>query len=109
MKDMPDYIIELDQALDEGMSKAIPVIVKQVDKERRDIMIARAEDLLRTRTYTGANTDYLNGIRETIEVLKSQYNKPMCDCRVCELEVTYPDEFDQIIADVFEHMIDVEY
>ena len=71
MKDMPDYIIELDQALDEGMSKAIPVIVKQVDKERRDIMIARAEDLLRTRTYTGANTDYLNGIRETIEVLKS--------------------------------------
>ena len=68
---MPAYIIELDQALDEGMSKAIPVIVKQVDKERREIMISKAEDLLRTRTYSGANTDYLNGIRETIEILKA--------------------------------------
>jgi hypothetical protein len=71
MKDMPAYIVELDQAFDEGMSKAIPVIVKQIDNERRDIMINRAENLLRTRTYSGANTDYLNGIRETIETLKA--------------------------------------
>lgn len=68
---MPDYIVELDQALDEGMSKAIPVIVKQVDKERKDIMIGKAEDLLRTRIYAGATTDYLDGIRETIEILKA--------------------------------------
>lgn len=33
----------------------------------------------------------------------------MCDCRVCELEVTYPEEFDQIIDDLFEYMMDVEY
>jgi len=33
----------------------------------------------------------------------------MCDCRVCELKNTYPEEFDQIIADVFDHIIDVEY
>lgn len=33
----------------------------------------------------------------------------MCDCRVCELEITYPEEFDQIIDDLFGHMIDVEY
>ena len=71
MKGMPDYIIELDQALDEGMSKAIPVIVRQVDEERKNLMIGKAEDFLRTRTYSGANTDYLNGIRETIEILKA--------------------------------------
>lgn len=109
MKGMPDYIIELDQALDEGMSKAIPVIVRQVDEERKNLMIGKAEDFLRTRTYSGANTDYLNGIRETIEILKAQYNSPMCDCRVCELEITYPEEFDQIITDVFDHIIDLEY
>ena len=33
----------------------------------------------------------------------------MCDCRVCELEITYPEEFDQIITDVFDHIIDLEY
>jgi hypothetical protein len=33
----------------------------------------------------------------------------MCDCRVCELETTHPEEFDQIIADVFDYIIDVEY
>lgn len=70
MKDMPDYIIELDQALDEGMAKAIPVIIKQVDKERTDIIINKIEDLLRTRTYSGANTDHLNGIRETLDVIR---------------------------------------
>jgi hypothetical protein len=68
---MPAYVVELDQALDEGLAKAIPVIIKQIDKERKDIMINKAEDLLRTRTYSGANTDYLNGIRETIEMLKA--------------------------------------
>jgi hypothetical protein len=33
----------------------------------------------------------------------------MCDCRVCKLEITYPEEFDKIIDDLFEHMMDVEY
>jgi hypothetical protein len=33
----------------------------------------------------------------------------MCDCRVCELEITYPDEFNKIVSDVFDHMIDIEY
>lgn len=33
----------------------------------------------------------------------------MCDCRVCELENQYPDEFDEIIDNVFEHMMDMEY
>lgn len=33
----------------------------------------------------------------------------MCDCRVCELEAEHPEEFDQIIDDLFEYMIDVEY
>jgi hypothetical protein len=33
----------------------------------------------------------------------------MCDCRICELKNEYPDEFDQIIDDVFEYMIDIEY
>jgi hypothetical protein len=71
MKDMPAYIVEIDQALSEDMSKAIRLIIDQVDKERKGIMISKAEDLLRTRTYSGANTDYLNGIRETIEILKA--------------------------------------
>lgn len=66
---LPAHIVELDQALDEGISKAIPVIVKQIDKERKDITIARLNDLLRTRQYSGATTDYLNGIREAIEVI----------------------------------------
>lgn len=71
MKNMPAYIVEIDQALSEDMSKAIRLIIEQVDNETRNLMTDRAEDLLRTRTYSGANTDYLNGIRETIEVLKS--------------------------------------
>jgi hypothetical protein len=33
----------------------------------------------------------------------------MCECRVCELENEYPDDFDEIIDSVFEHMMDVEY
>lgn len=66
---LPAYIIELDQALDEGLAKAIPVIVKQIDAERKKLTLDRLNDLLRTRQYTGANTDYLNGIREAIEVL----------------------------------------
>jgi hypothetical protein len=66
---LPSYIVELDQALDEGLAKAIPVIVKQIDTERKKLTLDRLNDLLRTRQYTGANTDYLNGIREAIEVL----------------------------------------
>ena len=72
MKNMPDYIIELDQALDEGMSKAIPLIVKQVDKERTDIIIDRLESLLRTRQYSGATTDYLDGIRESLSLVRGE-------------------------------------
>ena len=72
MKNMPDYIIELDQALDQGMSKAIPLIVKQVDKERTDIIIDRLESLLRTRQYSGATTDYLDGIRESLSLVRGE-------------------------------------
>jgi hypothetical protein len=67
---MPAYIVELDQALDEGLAKAIPVIVKQVDKERTKIIVDRLNDLLRTRQYTGATTDYLNGVREAIQAVE---------------------------------------
>ena len=66
---LPLYIVELDQALDEGLAKAIPVIVKQIDAERKKLTLDRLNDLLRTRQYLGANTDYLDGIREAIEVL----------------------------------------
>ena len=69
MNTTPSYIIELDQAFDEGMSAVIPVIVKQVDAERKKITLDRLNDLLRTRQYSGATTDYLDGIREAIEVL----------------------------------------
>jgi hypothetical protein len=75
MKDMPAYIIELDQALDEGLAKAIPVIVKQIDRERTKIIIDRLNDLLRTRQYSGATTDYLDGIREAIEAAE-EVSKP---------------------------------
>ncbi len=71
MNTTPAYIIELDQAFDEGMSAVIPVIVKQVDRERTKIIIDRLNDLLRTRQYTGATTDYLDGIREAIEVAEA--------------------------------------
>jgi hypothetical protein len=67
---MPAYIVELDQALDEGLATAIPVIVKQVDRERTKIIIDMLNDLLRTRQYTGSNTDYLNGIREAITAVE---------------------------------------
>lgn len=67
---MPAYIIELDQALDEGMSKAIPVIVKQVDKERREIMINKVKELLKSRQANGYNTDHLDGIRSALDVLQ---------------------------------------
>jgi hypothetical protein len=66
---LPSHIIELDQALDEGLSKAIPVIVNQIDSERKKITYDRLNDLLRTRQHDGATTDYLNGIRESIEVI----------------------------------------
>ena len=72
MKNMPAYIVEIDQALSEDMSKAIRLIIEQVDKERTRIITDRIDDLLRTRQYTGANTDYLNGIRETLEVIKGE-------------------------------------
>lgn len=68
---LPAYIVELDQALDEGLAKAIPVIVKQVDRERTKIIIDRLNDLLRTRQYSGATTDYLDGIREAIEAAEA--------------------------------------
>lgn len=68
---MPAYIVELDQALDEGLATAIPVIVKQVDRERTKIIIDRLNDLLRTRQYTGATTDYLDGIREAITAVEA--------------------------------------
>jgi hypothetical protein len=67
---MPAYIVELDQALDEGLATAIPVIVKQVDRERTKIIVDRLNDLLRTRQYTGATTDYLDGIREAIQSIE---------------------------------------
>jgi hypothetical protein len=67
---MPAYIVELDQALDEGLATAIPVIVKQVDRERTKIIVDRLNDLLRTRQYTGATTDYLDGIRESIKSIE---------------------------------------
>jgi hypothetical protein len=66
---VPDHIFELDKAFDEGLSTAIPVIVNQVDTERKKIILDRLNDLLRTRQYSGATTDYLNGIREAIEVI----------------------------------------
>jgi hypothetical protein len=69
MNTTPAYIIELDQAFDEGMSAVIPVIIKQIDSERKKITLDRLNDLLRTRQYSGATTDYLDGIREAIEVI----------------------------------------
>jgi len=71
MNTTPAYIIELEQAFDEGMSSAIPVIVKQVDKERTDIIFKKIENLLRTRQSQGANTYYLNGIREALSLVRS--------------------------------------
>jgi hypothetical protein len=68
---LPTHIVELDQALDEGLATAIPVIIKQVDKERTKIIVDRLNDLLRTRQYTGATTDYLDGIREAIEAAEA--------------------------------------
>lgn len=68
---MPVYLIELEQSFYNDMPDFVQSIVKQVDKERKDIMINQAEALLRTRQYSGATTDYLNGIRETIEILKA--------------------------------------
>jgi hypothetical protein len=67
---MPDYLVKLDQTLNEDMGKAIPLIVQQVDKERTYIILNRLENLLRTRQYSGATTDYLDGIRECIQVIK---------------------------------------
>ena len=50
MKDIPDHIIEIDKALDEDMSKAIPLIIKQVDRERTEIIIDKLNNLLYTCT-----------------------------------------------------------
>lgn len=69
MKDMPAYIVELDQALDEGMSKAIPLIVQQVDKERTDIIVNKIKELLKSRQAAGYNTDYLDGIKSVLDVI----------------------------------------
>ena len=30
----------------------------------------------------------------------------MCDCRVCSLELLYPDDINTVIKDVFEHMME---
>ena len=70
MKDIPDHILEIDKALDEGMSKAIPLIIKQIDKERTDIIIDKLNNLLYTRQYQGANEYYLNGIRESLDLVR---------------------------------------
>lgn len=67
---MPAYIIELDQALDEGMSKAIPLIVRQVDKERTDIIVNKIKELLKSRQAAGYNTDHLDGIRSALDVIR---------------------------------------
>ena len=29
----------------------------------------------------------------------------MCDCRVCQLRLKYPEEFDTIVTDVFDYLI----
>jgi hypothetical protein len=70
MNTTPSYIIELEQAFEEGLSSAIPVIVKQVDKERTDMIIDKLNDLFRTSQYMGATTPYLDGIRQSIEAVK---------------------------------------
>lgn len=70
MKDMPAYIVEIDQALDEGMAKAIPLIIDQVDKEVRASLIKRVEELLKHSQYFAYSTDYLNGIKACLEVLQ---------------------------------------
>lgn len=70
MKNMPEYIVELDQALDEGLAKAIPVIIKQIDNERRDITVKAIEKLLRERQSQGYNTDHLDGIRSALGVVR---------------------------------------
>jgi hypothetical protein len=69
---MPAYLVELDQALDEGMAKAIPLIIKQVDSETRTLLIGRVEDLLKSRQYDAYNRDHLDGIRSALEVLKGE-------------------------------------
>lgn len=71
---LPAYIVELDQALDEGLATAIPLIIKQVDKERTDIIIDKLESLLRKRQSEGYNTDHLNGIRLSLQVVKGTYD-----------------------------------
>ena len=67
---MPEHLVELDKALDEGLAKAIPLIIREVDKERTEIITNKINDLLRTRQYEAYNEDYLNGIRETLKVIR---------------------------------------
>lgn len=67
---LPVHILELDQALDEGLATAIPVIVKQIDKERTKIILDRLNSLLRTRQSEGATTDYLGGIKDSIQAIE---------------------------------------
>jgi hypothetical protein len=71
---LPNHIVRLDQAMNEGLANAIPLIVKQVDEERTDIIIDQLENLLRKRESEGYNTNHLDGIRLSIQVVKGTYN-----------------------------------
>jgi hypothetical protein len=64
------HILELEQAFDEGIDKAIPVIINQVDQERRNIIIDKLNSLLLKHQYQGANKDYLNGIKEALDTVR---------------------------------------
>jgi hypothetical protein len=67
---LPTHIVELDNALDKSITSAIPLIIKEIDREVRELLIGRVEELLRSRTYEGIDTGYLDGIRESIKVMK---------------------------------------
>ena len=71
---LPDHIVELDHAMNEGLAKSIPLIVKQVDQERTDIIINKLERLLRKQESEGYNTNHLDGIRLSLQVVKGTYD-----------------------------------
>lgn len=67
---LPEHLVKLEKALDDGLAKAIPLIVQEIDKERTEIITNKINSLLRARQYEAYNEDYLNGIRETLKVIK---------------------------------------
>lgn len=73
MKDMPEHIIELDQALNESMSKAIPVIIKQIEKETHEILINKLKALHKQQQSEGYNRDKLDGIKLSIDTIRELY------------------------------------